>query len=431
MIRIMLLLLGHEVIQRRWAVLLAAGSAWLGLGVFILIDAIDGWTFIPPYAFGYFILPEAALSLLAAAGSEGAARRLRLAKGVALLAAGALILSSSPRASFILALLLALGFLVDGALRIASAFLVRFPGWKGALGGGTLEIIAAIATLQPWPTWYAGTVGFNVGLVMALSAIGIIHIAWRIRLMPPGTPVSVLFSQNPLAHVLLSPIQPDPDGRKGSLVVHVWTPTGTASAPLHQRAVSRYIAAVDGNGTISTGHAALEMAPDLYISHYPAVEMDRSRTDFAALLRATSDNDVPGRFLPDHAEEVAGWYPSTVQVVFHDFNAARLRAFWEAYSKDQTYNLTNRNCSSAVAGALDAALEGVFVSKRWPVMSVLGAITNPELWAAGLIRKRAESMAWTPGLVLDYARAMSAVIHPPATLWRRILRHRKADALEA
>ncbi|MCW8085543.1 HdeD family acid-resistance protein [Sabulicella glaciei] len=426
MIRIMLLLLGHEVIQRRWPVLLAAGLAWLGLGAFIFVDAIDGWTLIPPHVFGYFMLPEAALSLIAAAGSKGAARRLRLAKSVALLVAAGLILSASPRTSFILALLLALGFLVDGVLRIASAHLIRFLGWRGAVAGGVLEILFAVAMLQPLPTWYAGTVGCMVGLLLALSGTGIIHAAMRIRRLPPGTPVSIALSQNPIANVLLPPVQPERTGGKSSLIVHVWTPTGTVSTPLHQRAVSRYIAAVDGSGTISTGHAALELAPDLYISHYPAVEIDRSRNAFAALLRATTDNDVPGRFLPGHAEEVAGWCAPTAQVVFYDFNALRLRAFWEAYRQDQTYNLTSRNCSSAVAGALDAALEGAFVSKRWPVISVLGALTNPELWAAGLIRQRAESMAWTPGLVLDYARAMSAVIDPPAALWHRLLRPSRA-----
>ena len=45
-----------------------------------------------------------------------------------------------------------------------------------------------------------------------------------------------------------------------------------------------------------------------------------------------------------------------------------------------------------------------------------------------LIRQRAESMAWTPGLVLDYARAMGAVIHPPEMLWRRLLQRRSAAA---
>lgn len=423
MIRIMLLLLGQEVIRRRWWALLATGLLWGGVGIFLLIDALDGRTLIPPRFFGWFILPEAALSLLAALGSHGTARRLRLVKGLALLGIALLLLSGYHRANFILALILGAGFLIDGGLRIASALVVRFSGWRGALAVGVFEILLAIWTLQPWPTWYEATVGCNVGLIMAVTGFGMVHLALRLRRLPPGASITALFSRNPLARMLLPLATEGPeDIPPGSLVVHVWTPTGTASTPLRQRAVSRYIAAVDAQGVISTGHAALELAPDLYISHYPAVEIDRSSADFARVLRATADNDVPGRFQPSYAEEAAGWCPSTVQVVIQDFDARRLRGFWAQYRRDETYNLTNRNCSSAVADALDAALEGAFVKRRRPVLSVLGAITNPELWAAGLIRQRAESMAWTPGLVLDYARAMSAVVHPPETFWRRLLR---------
>ena len=54
----------------------------------------------------------------------------------------------------------------------------------------------------------------------------------------------------------------------------------------------------------------------------------------------------------------AEWCPATRHVAFRRFNPARLRAFWEAYRQDATYNLTYRNCSSTVALALDCAIEG-------------------------------------------------------------------------
>ena len=37
---------------------------------------------------------------------------------------------------------------------------------------------------------------------------------------------------------------------------------------------------------------------------------------------------------------------------------------------------------------------------------------RPELWVAAQIRKRAATMAWTPGLTLDYARALSMLADP-------------------
>jgi len=152
--------------------------------------------------------------------------------------------------------------------------------------------------------------------------------------------------------------------------------------------------------------------PEIYISHYPAAEIDHSPEDFRQLLRATKDNNVPGRFQPSYPIEAAGWCASTAQVVFEHYDSARLRDFWDAYRQDATYNLTNRNCSSSVAAALEAALEGT-IGRRRGFGAFLSALVNPELWVAAQLRRHAESMAWTPGLVLDYARALRVAIDPP------------------
>ncbi|MNR12551.1 hypothetical protein D3C85_1289130 [compost metagenome] len=44
-------------------------------------------------------------------------------------------------------------------------------------------------------------------------------------------------------------------------------------------------------------------------------------------------------------------------------------------------------------------------------------LLTPELWVASQIRKRALTMAWTPGLTLDYARAMSMLADPRPFGW--------------
>jgi hypothetical protein len=38
-----------------------------------------------------------------------------------------------------------------------------------------------------------------------------------------------------------------------------------------------------------------------------------------------------------------------------------------------------------------------------------------------MLRARAESMTWTPGLVLDYARSLHALVEPQRNPWRRRL----------
>jgi len=51
----------------------------------------------------------------------------------------------------------------------------------------------------------------------------------------------------------------------------------------------------------------------------------------------------------------------------------------------------------------------------WRVLIRL--LLTPELWVASQIRKRAMTMAWTPGLTLDYARAMSMLADPRPFGW--------------
>ncbi len=150
-----------------------------------------------------------------------------------------------------------------------------------------------------------------------------------------------------------------PEPGEHALTVHVWTPVGSARGEARrQPLVDRYIAAVDRDGVISTGHAALESPEGIYISLYPAEEIDRSPDEFTRILRATRENDVGGMFQPDYQTESRAWCPLTVQVRIRNYDPGRLDRFWSAYRQNTTYNLTDRNCSSTVSHALEAALEG-------------------------------------------------------------------------
>lgn len=169
---------------------------------------------------------------------------------------------------------------------------------------------------------------------------------------------------------------------------------------------------------MSTGHAALHAPPDIYISHYPAVEISHAGKH-AQLLRATPDNDVAGLFQPSYAEEIAGWCESTLRVQLVGLDIRAIRTFWKAYRRDTTYSLTNRNCSSGVAKALDAGLEGMFEAEARSPYFLMRLLFLPELWVAGVMRRRAAAMVWTPGIVLDYARALRHVIILSARLGSR------------
>ncbi|SQC90703.1 Uncharacterised protein [Cedecea neteri] len=55
----------------------------------------------------------------------------------------------------------------------------------------------------------------------------------------------------------------------------------------------------------------------------------------------------------------------------------------------------------------------------------------PELWIAAQVRKRAISMAWTPGLVMDYARALRSIVHPVPEPWYQRLSFKWRDDRKA
>ena len=120
MIRLLLLLLGAEVVQRRWRVLLAIGAIWAALGLFTMLDALDGATLIRPHYFGYLLLLEGIITLLA--GMLATQRRVsQLAKAVILLLPAVIIIAQPRHSNMLIAMLLGGVMLCDGTLRIASA----------------------------------------------------------------------------------------------------------------------------------------------------------------------------------------------------------------------------------------------------------------------------------------------------------------------
>ncbi|MDP4005695.1 DUF4105 domain-containing protein [Methylobacterium sp. NEAU K] len=412
-------LVGREVVRRHVHLILAAGLVLAGLGVAVMIDAFAGAVHIPERWFGLLLLADGMGSLGAGMVAAGAARRLRIFKGLFLSLAAILIMMASASSFFLLAMLFGTAFLVDGAIRIILAYLLTFSGWRTSAALGALSVAFGLFHLQPWPTWYVGTVGYCIGMFLILNGARLALAGLRTRRTAPEPDAA-----------------PAADASE-SLTVYVWTPTGQATTPARQRLIRRYVASVDVRGRFSTGHAALEQGGDLYVSHYPAVEIDRSRANLRSSLRAGPENDVPGRFLPSHRDEVADWCEATVAVTLHGVDAGRLRRFWDVYRRDTTYNFISRNCSTTVAHALDVAVEGAFNRSGHPWQSLAKALTSPEFWAAALLRNGARSMTWTPGLVLDYARALSALIDPvspvPSIAWsgvgRRFVRNWRTGSL--
>ncbi|WP_336818024.1 HdeD family acid-resistance protein [Cedecea sp. MMO-103] len=425
MIQIALLLFGVDFMRSRVKYLILLGSLWSLLGLAIFLDGLDGVTYFPLRFFGLLLLLESLVTLSIASGGVGAQKAVLYFKGGIFCFVSLLILSNQPYSNLLLAIVFGFAYFVIGLFVIFSAWIVRFPHWKDTLLTGLAQVMFAFFMFSPWPTHYKATVSFFLGTLMIFSGIHTVRLALRVArlregisvfdlLVPAGIGVEVKKGTN-IKPNLAEPANVD---FREPLTVHIWTPEGTASASTIPRPViNRYIAAVDSEGVISTGHAALEVPPDLYISLYPAEDIDRSPAEFLNTLKATRDNDVPGTYQPDYATESAEWCQSDRKIYFHHYNGKALQRFWSAYKLTKTYNLTYRNCSSSVAYALEASLDGVLSKHTRSWLSILRTLAMPELWIAAQVRKRATSMAWTPGLVMDYARALRSIVHPVPEPW--------------
>jgi uncharacterized membrane protein HdeD (DUF308 family) len=312
MLRLAMLLVGARALRRKWLMLGVLGLLWMALGLAIMADASGRLGIVTVEAIAVLLLFEGFLALALFTLAPHRRGYTVLVKALALLVLGCMILDFPVRVDIEDSLLFGLAFLIDGGGRIATASVVRFPKWQVIAAGGVLELCLGGLTLIEWPAGYDRTVPFCIGVALLLSGWTILRIGLRLHQLTDDTPVVSLpvfehrgwqdlgSGWQDLGPALPRARPTAPARHVTPLLVHVWTPVGSAASPRskHRLLIDRYIAAVDGKGMISTGHAALELAPDIYISHYPALDLDHSPEEFAHLLRATPDNNVKGHFQP-------------------------------------------------------------------------------------------------------------------------------------
>ncbi|ANJ98348.1 HdeD family acid-resistance protein [Serratia plymuthica] len=422
MVRLIILLLGPQALRGQRRALLLFGWAWIAVGLLMLVDVLeDGRSVLALDALAVVLALEGLVAISAALVIGSTASRPVLLKGLGFLVMAFLVLDVPADDNIVATLVFGSALLLDGSVRIASSTLIQHSRWKLVALAGGFEILLSLFIFTGWPVPHRMTVPFCVGVMLLLSGWALLRIAQRLE----------SFSLNRQQPAAALTVQAAP------LTVYVWTPVAAAKDARRRYIVDRYIAAVDGGGHISTGHAALELAPDLYISHYPLNDISHSVQDFRQLLHSGEQNNVEGRFLPGLQQEVAAWCAPDKKIQFRRYNPAALHAFWQGYRQDTTYNLTRRNCSTTVILALDSALEGVLGDKPlW--RRFLFLILDPNLWMLAVLRSRGETITWTPGLVLDYARMLQQVTERQHQRWWsklrdlwRILRFGKAPGANA
>ena len=421
-VRLAVLLIGANAIRRQWPWLAALGGLWIVVGALVFLDASSGALGIATDVLGALFAIEGAVALAGAWAATPGARPALAWRGVAFMLFGLLIADVLVDHGLSDSILFGLAFLIDGALRIASAWVVRFERWRAAIAAACVELVLAGLILADWPWPYRLVIPYCMTVALASSGLTLVRLGLQLRALPDGGSVTQLPMFRSRAWHLRHSVQATGASREAHgnevLTLYVWTPVGAIASPVPRPVVNRYIAAVDRSGVVSTGHAAVELSPDVYISLYPAIDIDHSPDDFARLLRAGTENDVPGRWNESHHIEVERWRPPDRRVRFRRFDADALRRFWNEYREDTTYNLTSRSCSTATSLALECALEGS-LGHCHPWRAFFALLFDPYLWLASMLRHRGATMAWTPGLVLDYARALRYVVEERPSRYRR------------
>lgn len=425
MLKLAFLLIGPDAFKARWYALAGAGAFLLALAAALMTGLSPALTIATYLALGLGFLGSGLLMAVVALASAGPRRWLALTRPMMSILAGLLILGTAFETGWLLSTAFAIAFILDGAFRILMTLLTRFTGWVTSIACGVAELVLAVMMLAGWPFSGAWNVPFCIGLFIGLSGWLLIRLGLLLRGLEDEAAILLLpvFSGRGWydhAPVLIGEAPPrGPDDPP--IVVRIWMPAGPDRTRAGRPVIDRYLGAQDDEGVFSGGHASLELAPDVYISHWPATDFDLNGRGLMTVFSSRADNDMAGSFQRSYDEEAADWRPADLRIEVHRFNPRRLKAFWAGYKQDATYNVTNRNCSVVVAAGLDAALEGVLAG-RHPWLRLLGLMIDPDLWVAAMIRTRASSMTWTPGLVLDYVRTLVRIVERRDLSWGRRFR---------
>ena len=421
MFQLAFILIGAKAFRGKWYIVAGLGVALILLGLFVAFGPPSHALLIAHVLLGSIFLSNGLLVALGGATAQDRSPLRAFMKSGGLALMGALVLLSAFWTPVALAVALGIALVVDGAFRITSTLVILVPGWRIVMLIGGIEILAAPMIALGWPLSYETAILLATGLMLALFGRFLLEFGLSFRTLPPEFSILNLpyfAGRGWYAHAPILVGDDDPeDQNRPPLTVYIWTPVGVATDPERTLLMDRYLAAVDKDGSYATGHSALEVKPDLYISHYPSEELAiPENMNKLSSLQKLADTTQKGEFHDSYEGDVEWWCAADVKLEFPRYSYRRLLAFWLGYSQDSTYHLTNRNCSVIAAAGLDAALEGVLAGKR-PWLRLLGLLLDPDLWGAVLARNRATAMTWTPGLFHDYARALGRVLQPTKMPW--------------
>jgi uncharacterized membrane protein HdeD (DUF308 family) len=417
---IALLLLGPGNLYRGRRYLIALSSVLLLTGVSIIIDASDTVTLITLEAFGWIMVAMGLTKLAFSTLAGGGMPSVFGFQGLVFVIFGIAIADFPSESADAAPWLFGLAMLLNGLYQSLSALVIRYPMWGWLLASGIGHLAFGGLIFFHWREAVVWVVPLFLGAGFTLLGLSTLRTALSMSRYLKGkegwdSQMAIRYFLD--FHVpkrfykkyLPAECQASPQTKEGhgDLLVHIWTPTTVAGVERDPDLVSRYVATRNLEGKYTVGHTALEMSPDVYISH---CDGDPTAFDTGEEVWETlRSKDVPGVFLPTFEEEIKTYVQPSATIRFRRFKEDQLRAFWAVYRTVTAYNFTNRNCAVAVALALEAALMGSMDGKH-RLRTLLHLMTSKDVWVAHIMRWKAREMVWTPGMMLDYALALQRVV---------------------
>jgi uncharacterized membrane protein HdeD (DUF308 family) len=179
-----------ESLREIWTFLVGLGAALMLLGAVAVSSSFIA-TLATIVIFGFLLVLGALLQILAALWSRGwRGGFLHLVAGVLYLIVGIFLIDQPVEAALGVTLLIAIGLLVNGILRVIMSIAEPFDGWGWMLASGILSVALGVAIWRQWPLSGLWVIGLFVGIEMLASGLSWVLLGLSVRSRPRTTPAT-------------------------------------------------------------------------------------------------------------------------------------------------------------------------------------------------------------------------------------------------
>jgi uncharacterized membrane protein HdeD (DUF308 family) len=173
-----------EDLREIWAFLVGMGAALMILGA-VAIGSSFITTLATVVVFGILLLLGALFQMVTAFwGRSWRGFFLHLLAGVLYLVVGVFMIDHPLETALGITLLVAVGLLASGILRIVVPALERFDGWGWMLLSGLVSLLLGIAIWRQWPFSGLWVIGLFVGIEMLSSGLSWMMLGLAVRSGP-------------------------------------------------------------------------------------------------------------------------------------------------------------------------------------------------------------------------------------------------------